>query len=69
MNIYFITAKKYEPKDYVAPPTTPSPAPPPSPSKSRKGDKKGSTPEPPPQVPVSHLEIELSFCCIQINNK
>ncbi|XP_076077508.1 sperm-associated antigen 17-like isoform X7 [Mytilus galloprovincialis] len=45
-------AKKYEPKDYVAPPTTPSPAPPPSPAKSKKGDKKGSTPEPPPQVPA-----------------
>lgn len=49
----YIIGKKYEPKEYVPPPATPVPVPPPSPSKSKKGDKKGSTPEPPPQVPVS----------------
>ncbi|XP_033741247.1 sperm-associated antigen 17-like isoform X1 [Pecten maximus] len=52
--------KKYEPKVYVPPPTTPSPVPPPSPTKSKKGDKgKGApTPEAPPPVTPQETEKE-----------
>ncbi|XP_021376816.1 sperm-associated antigen 17-like isoform X5 [Mizuhopecten yessoensis] len=52
--------KKYEPKVYVPPPTTPSPLPPPSPTKSKKGDKgKGApTPEAPPPITPQETEKE-----------
>lgn len=61
MSLCLFVGKKYEPKPYMPPATTPSPVPPSSPTKSKKGDKgKGApTPEAPPPITVRQPNPEI----------